>query len=253
MAVGIWIGIGVVLLVATVSTLGHITVFEFQRAVRYRKGKLDGVLEPGSHWYWRPGITTETVDLRPRFVSVPGQEVISADGVSVRVSLAAEYRVVDPQLVVNEVDGFEQALYLLFQLAIRDIVASSPIDELLETRAQIGPRLLELCGERAKALGVELARIEPKDIMFPGELKQVFAQVVAARKEGQASVERARGETAAMRGLANAARAVEGNPALLQLRLIQELGKSEGHTIMLGIPESVTPLPAKPAPAPSDD
>jgi len=82
--------------------------------------------------------------------------------------------------------------------------------------------------------------------MFPGDLKRVFAQVVQARKEGQAALEKARGETAALRNLANAARLVDGNPALLQLRLLQQLGSATGNTIVLalGATPGALPVPA---------
>jgi regulator of protease activity HflC (stomatin/prohibitin superfamily) len=83
--------------------------------------------------------------------------------------------------------------------------------------------------------------------MFPGELKKVFAQVVTARKEGLAALEKARGETAALRNLANAAKLVENNPALMQLRMIQSLEESSGNTLVVGLPGEplVTPRPAK--------
>jgi regulator of protease activity HflC (stomatin/prohibitin superfamily) len=84
--------------------------------------------------------------------------------------------------------------------------------------------------------------------MFPGELRRTFAQVVAARKEGLAALERARGETASLRNLANAARMMSANPTLLQLRLLQELGKSAGNTIVLGLPSTTTPLPLRGGP-----
>jgi len=81
--------------------------------------------------------------------------------------------------------------------------------------------------------------------MFPGELKRTFAQVVTARKDGLAALERARGETAALRNLANAAKLVDANPALLQLRLLQQIAESAGNTIVLGLPSSATPLPLR--------
>lgn len=87
--------------------------------------------------------------------------------------------------------------------------------------------------------------------MFPGELRRTFAQVVAARKEGLAALERARGETASLRNLANAARMMSANPTLLQLRLLQELGRSAGNTIVLGL-STTTPLPLRDAPPAPD-
>src|SRR4051812_50217013 len=82
--------------------------------------------------------------------------------------------------------------------------------------------------------------VDVRDIMVPTELKRAFAGIVAARREGEAALERARGETAALRSLANAGRLVEDNPGLLQLRILQQLGASSGNTIMLGMPGGET-------------
>jgi regulator of protease activity HflC (stomatin/prohibitin superfamily) len=87
--------------------------------------------------------------------------------------------------------------------------------------------------DKAAELGIELSLVGIKDIMFPGDLKAIFAQVVNARKEGLATLERARGETAALRHLANAAKLLESNPALMQLRLLQALGEQPGNTVVL--------------------
>jgi len=82
-----------------------------------------------------------------------------------------------------------------------------------------------------------------KDITFPGDLKKIYSQVVLAQKEGQAALERARGETAALRSLANAAQLVSANPALMQLRLLQQVAASSGNTIILGVPATSNPIP----------
>src|SRR5208283_2216203 len=85
-----------------------------------------------------------------------------------------------------------------------------------------------------------------KDIMFPGEMKKAFSQVVKAQKEGQAALERARGETAALRNLANAARIMEDNPNLLQLRALQSLTDSPGNSLVLGFPNGAIPRVKEP-------
>ena len=109
----------------------------------------------------------------------------------------------------------------------------------------LGPRVLELCSEDLQSYGIELLAVDLKDIMFPGDLKRTFAQVVNARKEGQAALEKARGETAALRNLANAAGLMRDNPMLLQIRLMQQIGSSSGNTVVVGFPPGVTPVPGK--------
>jgi hypothetical protein len=115
--------------------------------------------------------------------------------------------------------------------------------EVLARREEFGRTLLERTAGTAEELGLKLLGVNVKDVMFPGELKKIFAQVIQAQKEGQAALEKARGETAALRNLANAAKMIEGNPALLQLRLLQQLASSAGNTVVLGFPSTSTPFP----------
>jgi regulator of protease activity HflC (stomatin/prohibitin superfamily) len=237
--------VAVALLVVFRRLFERITIYEFQRGLRYRKGKFDGVLEPGQYWLSRKTTTVTTIDTRPRFISVPGQEVLSSDSVSVKVSLAAEFAIEDPAKAVNDVEDYYDALYLTLQVALREIVGQAEIDQLLEKRDEVGRRLKEVSAPAVEQFGLKLNSVDIKDIMFPGPLKKVFASVVEARKEGLASLERARGEQAALRNLANAARLMEGNPMLMHLRLLQEIGGASGNTIVLGLPGVATPIPLR--------
>jgi regulator of protease activity HflC (stomatin/prohibitin superfamily) len=97
-------------------------------------------------------------------------------------------------------------------------------------------KLLEMTERKARDLGLKLISVNLKDLMFPGKLKEVCAQAVSSRKEGLAILEKARGETAALRSLANAAKMLEANPHLLQLRLVQSLGQSSGNSLVFGMP-----------------
>ncbi len=224
-----------VLCVAILYTAGlrQVIILEYERGLLYRSGKFQRVLNPGRYWYQRLIHTFYKIDVRVRFVSIPGQEVLSADNVSLKVSLAASYRIDDPQRAINSTTNFLEALYLVLQLQLRDLVGSEPVDELLAKRKQIGELLLESSKEKAAELGVTLLSVGLKDVMFPGELKNIYAQVVNARNEGLAALERARGETAALRNLANAAKLLENNPALMQLRILQAVGTGSGNTLVL--------------------
>lgn len=240
--------VGAVVLIAAVylrASLFRLTVFEYERGIKYRNGRFAGVVGPGRHWVYRPRVMIRKVDIRPRFVSIAGQEVLSSDGVTLKVSLAAEYEIADPEVAINKVENHEQALYLTLQLALREIIGRAQIDDVLARREEFGRTLLELAAEPAERLGLRLLGVNVKDIMFPGELKKIFTQVVQAQKEGQAALEKARGESAALRGLANAAKMIDGNPALFQLRLLQQLAASAGNTVVLGFPTASTPLPLK--------
>jgi len=131
------------------------------------------------------------------------------------------------------------------QLALRELVGGLKIDEVIARRQEIGKALFEQTETRVQDLGLTLKLVDVKDIMFPGDLKKIFAQVVKAQKEGQAILEKARGETAALRNLANAAKLLEGNPALMQLRVLQSLDAGTGNTMIWGLPSDSALLPIK--------
>lgn len=230
------------------GNLRSTTVFAYERGLRFESGKFIGPVEPGRYWLWQGRDVIQKIDTRQRVMSVSGQEVLSADGVALKVSVLASYRVADPVRAILELEHPEAALHASLQLALRGIIAASPVDDLLQRRASIGPELLKSVATSAAALGLELVSTDLKDLTLPGDLKKVFSQVVRARQEGLAALERARGETAALRNLANAARLVANNPQLLQLRWIQVLGERSGNTVVLGVPSGAIPI----ASAPSD-
>lgn len=223
--------------------LRPVTIFEFERGLKYARGRYKGLLSPGLYWIIPQLAMIRTVDTRPTFVSITGQEVLSADGVSLKVSLAAKYQVVDPEAAINSIDDYQAALYLELQLGLRHLMSGAPIDEILNQRQTLGHQLLTRTAARAESMGLRLLEVEIKDVMFPGDLKKIFTQVVKARQEGLAALEKARGETAALRNLANAAHLVERTPALLHLRLLQTLGQTPGNTVVLGMPSPGTPFP----------
>lgn len=244
---GYWIAVAVGLIIVLYLriTLSRVTIFEFEQGMKYRKGKFAGILGAGRHWAYRPSTQIRKIDSRPRFVSIQGQDVLSSDGVTLKVSLAARYEIADPDIAINKVENYAEALYLTLQLALREIIGQAKIDDVLAQRDEFGRRLAELTSSEIEALGLRLLSVNLKDIMFPGDLKKMFAQVVQAQKAGLAALEKARGETAALRNLANAARMIENNPALMQLRLLQQLADSTGNTLVLGFPTSSTPLPIR--------
>ena len=213
----------------------RITVFEYERGLKYIKGRFKQVLGPGQYWLWTFGNTTiRKVDMRSQYLNVPGQAVLTADGVGIKISLMAVYTISDPALAINQVSDYRQGLYMTVQTSLRQIISTVTMDDLLGN-SQINQQLLEASTREAALLGLQLTNLSIKDLMLPGELKKLYAQIVQARQEGVAQLERARGETAALRSLANAARLTNKNPALLQLRLLQAIEQSTGNTFNLDI------------------
>lgn len=214
-------------------TLRRAVIFEHERGVVYRRGKFHRVLQPGSHWLYARLEKLQKVDIRARFITIPGQDVLSSDTISIKVSIAASFRIDDPFKALSSTFNYLESLYLILQLELRDLVGSTPIGELLTRRKEIGATLLDKTREKVLEMGLVLLPTDIKDIMFPGDLKNIFAQIVNARNEGLAALERARGEGAALRNLANAAKLLDNNPALLQLRILHALESKSGNTIVL--------------------
>ena len=235
----------VLLIVFRALGIKSVIVYEYHKALKYSRGRYVGTLGPGKYWIASVNSYIYPVDIRPEFITIQGQDVLSADGVTLKISLAAEFQVEDPNLAVNKNANFRGSLYLVLQMALREIVGKEKIDALIENRAGIGGKLLELTAAKAAEMGLKLISADVKDIMLPGEMKKVFAQVIKAQKEGQAALEKARGETAALRSLANAARIMDDNPNLLQLRALQALADSSGNTLVFGLPNHAVPLTKK--------
>jgi regulator of protease activity HflC (stomatin/prohibitin superfamily) len=219
----------------------------------YHKGKFVEVLSAGRHVRWGRHYSVDAQDARRNSLLVAGQEVLTADHVGLKLSLVVIYQVVDAVKAAHETQNWQGDLYNAAQLALRGVVGGVAVEALLSQRLEIGTQLLARVQPEAAKIGINVPSVEVKDVMFAAELKRAFAEVLRAKQEGQAALERARGETAALRNLANAARLLEGNPELLNLRLMQSLSAAQnaGNTLVLGMPGGFVPLKnGKSGPAP---
>src|SRR5262245_59363051 len=162
------------------SKLRRITIYEFQRGMKYRRGRFQKVLGPGQYWVLTASTITP-VDMRPTFVSVVGQEVLTNDGVPLRVSVAASYEVSDPETAINKQANFLQALYLVLQLAVREIISASKIDDLLESRTGFAEKLRVRAEPAVQQLGLKLISADLKEQMVSGDLKKTLYEVADAR------------------------------------------------------------------------
>jgi regulator of protease activity HflC (stomatin/prohibitin superfamily) len=203
------------------------TLHETEVGLLYVKGRYQRLLGPGRHWIWRRAAKVERLDARRRLMAVQSQEILTKDNIQVRLSAIVTFRVTDPARALHDSESYEQELYVATQLALRAAVAGVEIDGLLESKGSIGEGLHAQVAERAQALGVDLDSIEIRDVILPGDVRQAFTEEMRARAEGRAALERARGESAALRNLANGARVLQENPALMNLRILQAIGQEQ--------------------------
>lgn len=224
----------------------RIVVEEWERVLAYRDGRLVAVLTPGRHRRPRRRHRFVRVAVRPRLLVVPGQEVLTADGLTVRVSLFATCATTDPRRWHEAVQDADAFVYAALQVALREAVAGRTLDELMTDRGSLPSAVREPVAARAAAVGVTVTDVALRDVMVPAELRRAAAEVATARAQGQASLERARSEVAATRALANAARMVADQPALLQLRTLQAVEAGGATVVLTTAPGGSTAGPGTP-------
>ena len=231
--------------------IGAQTVYEHQKGLRYDNGKLARVLDAGHYRYLRRRTQIDLVDMRSTMLVVPGQNILTKDNVSVKVSVSGLHQIVDPVKAIQESTSYISELYDICQLSLRDLVATTTIDELLEKKTEIDAQLLAASAAKAERIGVKITALALRDIVLPANLKKAFAAVLEAQKDAQRQLEVARGEQAVLRSLANSAKMYENNPALLQARLIQALSSGANTIVFNGDDKTIVakPAPDKPASA----
>ena len=212
---------------------------EWQRVLLYRDGRFQEELAAGRHRVSVRRRVLVWVPVRPRLLTVPGQDVLTADGLSVKVSLLARTRITAPRMWNEAVEDPEAFLYAALQIAVRDAVAARRLEELLAARADLGPELATAAATTAHVVGVELEQVLVRDVMVPAELRRAGAEAAMARAHGLAQLELARGEVAATRALANAARMIADNPALLQLRTLQAIEAGRATVVLTQDPSAL--------------
>lgn len=222
----------------------EVLVQEGHCALVFRDGRFVGKLERGFHVRWGRRISFERIDLRRRALAVPGQEILTADNVSLKISGQVTWQVVDAEKTLA-VQFLDHEVYNAVHQSMRTVIGSLAFEEVMTTRAKLGPAMLERVAEQASELGVRIHILDVRDVMLPGDLRKAYNEVLKARQEGQAALERARGESAALRNLANAARLMNDNPALMNLRVLQTVNDAKeagNNTLVMGLPGGFVPF-----------
>lgn len=192
-------------------------------AVRFVDGRLDTVLPAGRHAAWNTvhTVTFAVIDLRERVLAVTGQEVMTRDRVTLRLNLSATFRTKDAVRLATVARAPDDVLYLAMQLAAREAVTTRTLDELLAAREELVALMAPTVRARAETLGLELIELGLKDVVLPGEMKELLNKVIQAQKEAEANVIQRREETAATRSLAQTAKVLAENPLLVRLKELE--------------------------------
>ncbi len=220
------------------TVLTEAVVENHEAGLLYVEGRLVERLAPGRHAFWVTShkVEVKRLDLRPQTVEITAQEMLTKDRIALRVTLTAFRRIVDPELTVATVPDVDAWLYRLVQFAIREAVAGRTLDEVLSAKASLDAELRDYVRARVVDSGVEVTELGVKDVILPGEIRELVNKVVEAERVAKANLIRRQEETAATRSLLNTAKLMEENPLLLRLkelesleRLVEKVGRIDLH------------------------
>jgi regulator of protease activity HflC (stomatin/prohibitin superfamily) len=211
--------------VAGLTGVLQVQVPEHCAGVLWVDGKVERLLGPGSFAFWKfnRNVAVEAVDLRLQTLEVTGQEILTSDKVSLRLNLSATWRYTDVFKAFTQLQKPAEHLYRELQFGLRAAVGTRTLDELLENKSVIDEVVTAQVKAKLAGYGLQLDGVGVKDIVLPGEMKTILAQVVEAEKAAQANVIRRREETAATRSLLNTAKVMEGNPVALRMKELETL------------------------------
>src|SRR3989475_427743 len=232
--------IGTIILVLVIFALSGLRVVQqYERGVIFILGRLTGAQGPGV--FWVPPIITRMVkvDLRIVTLTVPPQDVITRDNVTIKVAAVVYYYVVDPIAAVVNVVNYGQATTQIGQTTLRNVLGQSELDELLAQRTKVNRELQAIIDEHTERWGVKVTAVEIKDIELPVTMQRAMAKQAEAEREKRAKIIHAEGELQASTQLAQAANIIGSQPSALQLRFLQtltEIAVEKNSTIIFPLP-----------------
>lgn len=190
-------------------------------------GNLERQLKPGAYYFWKneKSLLIERVDLRQQQMEISGQEILTKDKAAIRVTFFVQYRVVDVEKALLKNKAFEKQFYILIQLALREYMGTLTLDEALAKKQEVEPFVLDRIKNGAQELGLQVLHAGLRDIILPGDVKEIMNQVLVAQKQAQANLISRREETAATRSLLNTAKLLEENQMLLKLKEMEYVEK----------------------------
>ncbi|MDX2233071.1 MAG: slipin family protein [Hyphomonadaceae bacterium] len=230
---------------------GMVTVYDYEAGLKFERGKLVETLPPGRYATWPAPVEIERVDLREQSITVAGQEILTQDNLPVRVSALVRWKVADAPAFKRAGANVYARLHEATQLVLRRRIGRHALDALLAERAVLDEGFAAELAAEIPDWGVAVLGAAVRDLNLVGPAKQAYADLWRAQKEGLAALERARGEQAALRALANAARMLKGNPELMNLRLLAALQGQPGKaapTVVLGGAGGLLPVSKDAAP-----
>lgn len=198
-----------------------------QKGLLYIDGIFSRLLEPGEYLFWKNATKVHSIkaDTRLQQMEISGQEILTYDKAPIRINFFTTYKIVDFVKALDHTKDHEKQLYLLLQLSLREFIGSLTLDELLEKKDTITAFILEETKAAVDNIGIKLQGCGIRDVILPGEVKEIMNQVLIAQKKAQANIITRREETASTRSLLNTAKLLEENTMLYKLKEMEYVEK----------------------------
>ncbi len=205
----------------------RVVIDAFSRGILNINKSFKELLEPGVYYFWTYNNTVEceAIDTRVQVFDMVGQEMLTKDKVTLRINFMCRYKVVDIYKVVSTIQNYKEQLYLNVQIALREYIGNYKLDEILENKANIAMQVVEKIKEKEADYAVEFYDANIKDIILPGEIREIMNTVLVAEKKAQANVILRREEVASTRSLLNTAKLMDENKTLYKLKELEYIEK----------------------------
>jgi regulator of protease activity HflC (stomatin/prohibitin superfamily) len=193
----------------------------------YINGQFINILDSGAYSFWEFNnhVNVQKIDKRIQSSDINGQEILTKDKVTIRINLGINYQIIDPLKAVHDLANYSDYIYRQSQFALRKAVGIRTLDEMLSDKQTLNDELYQELENRFSEYGIELKGVDTRDIILPGEIREILNQVVEAEKSSRANVIKRQEETAATRSLLNTAKLMDDNPTLLRLKELESLEK----------------------------
>ena len=200
-----------------------VSIESFEKALLFKENKFESLLEPGEYYFWKNAVKIDIfrLDLRQQQVEISGQEILTKDKANIRLNFMAYYKVVDPIKIGMEIKDYKDQLYSIMQMALREYIGELTLDDLLANKLQIGEIIVKNVKEKSATIGISIMDAGVKDIILPGDIKDILNQVLIAEKKAQANIITRWEETASTRSLLNTAKLMEENQVLYKLKELE--------------------------------
>ena len=209
------------------SFMTTVDIASYECGLLFFNRQLQRELKPGTYRFWKTStkVTVEKVDMRQKQLDMVGQEIMTLDKVPLRMNFVLRFEVANAQKVALKIKGFEEQLYIKMQLVLREYVGGLKLDEVLLSKEKVGEFVLNALRKNETEFGIRLLDAGVKDVILPGDIKEILNKVLKAEKNAQANTIMRREETSATRSLLNTAKLMDENPTLFRLKELEYIEK----------------------------